>query len=465
MAFITDEQKQQQPNAAATPGVAGTAGTQPPMTSAGAGAGPTGAKGAPTGAATNTAAAQPFTNLNAYLTANAPQVQQQANTIAGNLTSQYGQVQGDINKGTQDFNNQVSSGYAAPNAQVVQQAAADPTNFAQTPSNVAAFQGQLNDQYAGPANFEGTSGYSGLNSEVNTAAQNAAQVNTLPGLQTYLQGTEKNPTQGENTLDSVLLNQSPNAIKTVQAAASPFAQLPGTLAQNVTTADQGVTNAQTQAQQAAQAANTAFLGPNGIAPTFQRGIANAATNAQTQQDAYNKAINSEQQTLNPLQSYLGQLQGVAPSWNVQNMFSPIQDLSEITGAANPATVSTPQQYQEDQALQTLLGSLYSPALNQANAGQAGTFKTPDVSSIPSIASLLPAQDWNVALPAANPGNFPSLAANQGNNSTQQALTALGTYLQGLDPTSGAGAGPGADFTAREGQDWNNAFSQAVKYFQ
>lgn len=406
MAYMTDEQKDQQPNAAATPAVPGAGGTgaQAPMTSAGPGAGPTGAKGAPTGAATNTAAAQPFTNLNAYLTANAPQVQNQANTIAGNLTSQYGQTQNDINAGTSAFNQQVAGGYAAPNAQVVQQAAADPTNFAQTPGNVAAFQGQLNDQYTGPANFEGTTGYADLNNEVTTNAANAAQVNTLPGLQTYLQGTEKNPTQGENTLDSVLLNQSPNAIKTVQSAAAPFSQLPDYLAGNVTTSDQSVSNAQSQAAQAAQAANSAFLGPNGIAPAFQNTLNTQLTNAGTSRDAYNAALNANQTkaqaaqiALNnelpaATQQYTGNVANIGNSTSaaaldarIAALIDPSSSLASLQSYLNPNPITQPPtladtansgQYAEDAALQQLLGQLYNPSLDQANVGQAGSFNVP-----------------------------------------------------------------------------------------
>lgn len=379
MAFITDEQKANDQNANATPGVPGASGTgaQAPMTSAGAGAGPTGAKGAPTGAATNTAAAQPFTNLNAYLTANAPQVQNQANTIAGNLTSQYGQTQNDINTGTSDFNQQVAGGYAAPNAQVVQQAAADPTNFAQTPSNVTAFQGQLNDQYTGPANFEGTTGYSDLNNEVNTATQNAAQVNTLPGLQTYLQGTEKNPTQGENTLDSVLLNQSPNAIKTVQAAAAPFSQLPGYLSNNVTSADALAAAAPGQAAEAAQAANTAFLGPNGVAPQFQSALNSGVTAAQGKENAYNTTVNQNVAALNPINAALNSFEAQSGVSGVSNPLTSYLDQQVDTTNPTLANVSTNSQYAEDAALQKLLGTLYSPALDQGNIGQAGSFNVPD----------------------------------------------------------------------------------------
>ncbi len=378
MAFITDEQKANTQSANAAPGVPGTpgAGTQPPMTSAGPGAGPTGAKGAPTGAATNTAAAQPFTNLNAYLTANAPQVQNQANTIAGNLTSQYGQTQNDINAGTSAFNQQVAGGYAAPNAQVVQQAAADPTNFAQTPSNVAAFQGQLNDQYTGPANFEGTSGYAGLNKEVNSNVANANQLNTIPGIQTFLQGTEKNPTQGENTLDAVLLNQSPNAIKQVQAAAAPFSQLPDYLSGNVTAADQGVTNAQAQAKQAAQFANSTFLGPGGVAPTFQNALTNAVPAAQAQQNAYNSTVAQNASALNPMNTALNSFEERSGVTGLDNPLSAYLNQKALTGAPSLATVATSPQYAEDAALAKLLGTQYNPQLDQANVGQAGSFSVP-----------------------------------------------------------------------------------------
>ena len=77
-------------------------GQAPIQSSQAPGAGPGTAK-VPTGAASNQAAPQPFTNLQSYLSANAPQVEQIANQISGTLTNQYGQVMNDVNTGNTNF--------------------------------------------------------------------------------------------------------------------------------------------------------------------------------------------------------------------------------------------------------------------------------------------------------------------------------------------------------------------------
>lgn len=474
MAYVATDPTQQQ-NQNQQPGAGGQTPTNQaaPMTSAGTGAGPTGGKGAPTGAASNQQAAQPFTNLQSYLSANAPQIQDQANTISNNLTNQYGQVQNDVNAGTTAFNNQVSGGYAAPNAQVVQQAAANPTQFVQDPNNVAAFQSQINDQYTGPANFEGTAGYTGLNNEVNTAAQNASQVNTLPGLQTYLQGTETNPTQGENTLDSVLLNQSPAAIQQVQQAAAPFAQLPGYLSGNVTSADANAANAQTQAQQASQAAQDAFTGTGGVVPTWETALQNNFTNDQNEVNQANAQIAAGNSAATPLeqayQTYLAQ--------GGYGFSNPIESLINQAPVAMPtqAQAASSSDYAEQAALQQLLGSEFTGPLNSANASQAGQFQTPQVQTsnpqslsqkladeatqatwdkqeVPSLQAILAAAGnsnpsvtdrVNADLSDSNAGN-PALSQIINNPSipfysglpqafNPKAYEALLQYLQGNDP--------------------------------
>lgn len=400
MAYAVDPTQDQQNQQAQTPG------TQAPVaTSAAPGSGPGGAK-TPTGAPTQAQSAQPFTNLQQYLTANAPQIQQQANTISTGLTNQYGQVQGDINKGASDFGQQVAAGYTPQNDQVVQQAAADPTKFASDPNNVTAFQSQLNDQYTGTANFEGTAGYAPLNSEVTNASANAATIATPAGLQDYLKSSSPNETQGDSILDASLIGANPQSQQQIMASATPFSQLPQYLSNAVTTADQTANAAPGAARQAAADAAAAFTGPNGVVPAFQNTLNTQLSGANTSRDSYNNVINSNltssQQTQAALNNaYPSSLtKAVSGTGNLGNPTTDAAEKARITGLLNsgysseinalqqylngqPLTqlgdlgnVSTTANYQEDSALQNLLGSLYSPSLDQANIGEAGTFNVP-----------------------------------------------------------------------------------------
>ena len=423
MAFAPD------PNQPAEQNLPGATGMQPVPTSAAPGAGPGGSTKAPTGAPNQQAPAQPFTNLHSYLTANQPQVQQQADTIAGNLTNQYGQVQSDINAGTTAFNNQVGAGYAPDNPTLIQQAAANPAQFVQTPGNTQAFKSILNDQYSGPSNFEGTAGYTSLNNEVTQDAANAALVNTPAGLQTYLEGSETNPTQGENLLDSVLLNQSPAAIQEVQAAATPFSQLPTTLANDVTTADQGVTSAQAAATAAQQDAQ------NSINPTvtaFEQALASEVPAAQAQENAYNQTVNANAAALNPINTALNSFDE-STGLNVTNPLTAYLAQQPVTTAANSANVATPAQYAEDAALAQLLGTGYTPQLNQANAGEAGTFSVPTAqtenaqSLAQQIADAATQAEWGTVANSefdnsANPETYQQLLNNNQSIGDQMGAT-------------------------------------------
>lgn len=409
----TQDQQNQQPGNASAQGVA------PVTTSSAPGAGPSGAK-TPTGAPTSAQAAQPFTNLQTYLTANAPQISQQANTISGNLTNQYGQVNNDISAGSTAFQNQVSAGFTPENSQVVQNAAANPTQFVTDPNNVKAFQSQINDQYTGPANFEGTAGYAGLNDEVTKDSANANLVNTPAGLQTYLQGTETNPTQGENLLDSVLLQQSPAAIQQVQQAAAPFSQLPTYLSNNVTADDALASAAPGAAQQAATDAQAAFTGTGGVVPTWEQGLQNTLATDTAQSNAYNTAVNNligSESNANPdlsavmdaLSTYNGSAQGYSETNPYYNATSTLPQINGINlqNFTNPNTVAPPTQNSvassgdvaEQAALQQLLGSGFNPFLTDTS--RAGTYTTPDPSSVPTLNSYLAPQIATLGTDLAN----------------------------------------------------------------
>lgn len=425
MAFALNPNEEQQQNQPGTPGMAG----QPVSSAAAPGAGPSGGK-TPTGVAGSKSPAQPFTNLQSYLTANAPQIQQQADTISGNLENQYGQIKGNVDQGVQAFNQQVQGGFTPENQQVVQSAAANPAQFVQTPGNTEAFKSQINDQYTGPSNFEGTSGYAPLNAQVTKGAANANLLNTPAGVQTYLQGSENNATPGENLLDSVLLQQSPGAIQQVQKAASPFSQLPQYLSNAVTSSDQAASAAPVAAQKAASNAAAAI---NPVAQGFQKTLAAATPAAQAQENAYNATIAKNQQELNPFNSQLTNFNagtGIA----LDNPLTAYLNEKMMTNPASLSNVATNPQYAEDAALAQLMGIGYTPSLNQADIGQSGTFNIPSGQGAANTSDL--AQKFSDQILAGNKALSPNSIFGKpetpiGDKSYNEFLT----YLQSLNPNS------------------------------
>lgn len=410
-----------------------------PTTSSAPGSGPGSSAGKAGTATPQSAPAQPFQNLQAYLGANQPQIEAQGSKIASDLGNQYGQVQSDINKGKTDFNTQVAGGYAAPNQDIVNQATSNPTDFVSNPDNVKAFQSLYNDQYTGPTAFENTGTYGNLSGEVSKASQAANLLNSPEGVQTYFQGQNPNATKGGNVLDSVLLQGSPDVYTNIQAAAKPFAGLSDYLGNATTEANQGVTNAQQTAQQTSQGLQNQFTGAGGIIPTFQNDLTGRITTAQT----------AEKQTADQVLPFLKNLSGTTPqgldlakelgltpqelaglksNQDVMGSYSklinpqggqpyaPAFDLTNYASQLNPANAITPasfaspQEYAKADALSKLTGQDLSSFLNPANASQAGT----------APKSLL---------------NFNKTGAQtDSSNAVKQTDTSVVSQVAGVDPT-------------------------------
>jgi len=363
--------------------------------------------GGPATAAKGSATASPTqfgssaSKLGDYLSANAPQITQQADTLSGNLNTQYGNLNQGITDAANQFQQQVQGGYNANNPDVVTQAMADPTKFASDPNNVAAFQGQYNNAYTGPTNFEGTQGYSDLQNQVGQAVQQGNLLGTQSGLQSYLQGQGKNPTQAMSTLDSLLLRGNPEAQQKINTAAGQFGNLTGQLGTATTGADQSVVDAQKAAADSAAYAQGQI---NPYAAQFRQGLVDNLTKNESDRTAYNAAVNKNQPLAQTYQAQLldaqnqdlaksqrGLQAGFVDTFNIAPYKSQIDaqlnPSSQLSGLApylqnnsivDPATLanlSTTDQYGKDAALQKLIGGGYQPVLDQAFISQAGTAKS------------------------------------------------------------------------------------------
>lgn len=378
MAFVTEEDKKNQPGQDQA--------NQMPVTTASApGAGPgTAAPGK--GTAPQATPQQPFQSLQAYLTANQPQVTAQGNKMATDLNNQYGQVTGNINKATSDFGSQVNAGYAQPNADVVKSAAENPTSFVTKPENVKAFQSLYNDVYSGPESFEGTDAYGNLAKDVNKAQGDASLVGSTAGLKTYFQGQNQNATKGGNTLDSVLLQNSPEAYTSVLNAAKPYQGLMDYLGQGSASADALVPQAKQTAADTATAARNQFTGQGGVVPTFKQGVSDKYSNfinnadndfANIRSNIANSRLSEEQMAqlgLDPAEarSFMNRMTEIPAGENIQ--FDPTAYLTNQIGSIRPENYASKEDYDRAIALSQLTGEDMG-FLNPANAVQAGTADT------------------------------------------------------------------------------------------
>lgn len=379
MAYV---QETEDPNAPQSTSTQGAAMNQLPQTSSGSGAGAgaanTTASGSPQGAPAvpNSTQAPPVQNLQAYLAANAPQAVQMGQNIAGNLTQQSNQVTGDINADQAAFDQSVQASNTAPNVQLVDQAASNPSQFVQDPNNVAAFQAQENANYTGPANFESSSYYTPLNTEVQNAVNNAPNINEPYGVQQLVTGQEQNPTVGEENLDSLLLEQSPQALAPIAAAEAPYANLGTALTNAAGTEDASVAQAQANDAAAPALVNSTFLtGPNAVVPAWEQGLQNELTSAQTGTNTYNQDVASQIAEYNQLFPIINSYEAQNPQFT--NLGAPPTLQQSDVNAPTLPGVATPQDYQTEAALSQLLGSsLGSTPIDQSTASEAGTYQVP-----------------------------------------------------------------------------------------
>lgn len=407
----------------------------PPQTGGSAGAGMGGAKTSPN-AGSPTQFGSSASRLGDYLKANAPQVQQQANTIAGGLGNQYGQLQNDINKAVSGFGQQVTGGYAAPDQDIVNQAVANPSAFAANPENVKKFQAQYNNAYTGPANFEGTSPYSTINGAVDTAIRNAGIWNSPGGIEANIRGMEKNPTPGQTTLDSLLLQMSPQAIGQVQQAAGKFSGLPTYLQDQSAEANKAVPAAQKAAKEAQTSARGLF---NPYVQGFGNKLNEGAKQAEAQRTAYNQGLNNFYNQVVPVEQTINQWAGStygAPG--VQDFFAPVlQSQKPVTNAITVQNVATPEQYAQAEAIQRLVGGTAQLPINQSMAAAAGT--APQIPGVPAttlhdiLAKSFPGivEAYNKSFQKAKQSG-----ANKGDvvaRPVQDQYTNLINYLEKADP--------------------------------
>lgn len=462
MAYLPDEQNTQNqgnPQGAA----AGAQSNQAPITSSPA---PTagGSAGKTINQASSQAPAQPFTNLQAYLTANAPQIQQQGQTIAGSLNDQYGAATGAIDAAKGGFADSVKAGYTPNDTQVVNNFTADPTKVANDPNAAATFKGMLGDRYTGPASFETAPQYGAVNDQVSKGQQSAKQLSTPGGVQSYLMGQNPNETQGMATLDSSLLGANPDAVAAVTGATKQFDNLPAYLTDASTKSNAAV-------QQAIQDAAAAKAAAGGAFDTTAKGFNNQISSEfQAAQDSakgfntnYNDIIaklshimpsgfNDQIGTLSPdeqkaLQVDQGALDKYAQANQVLGGYNTAGDLSQFvtSGLGNadvaplstylsggrtadlpqdPTGVASAKEYAMAKALADLGGDQFHSPLDQKNASLAGTYapkgayQTFDRAKADNLFNEVTARDKAFAdpyiaqTPGINPGDYAAALAKQ-----------------------------------------------------
>lgn len=423
MAFVdtTNDQTQQQQQTAPM--------NQPVMTTsaggggAGSGVNPQGAAASPTSAKT-----PPVQDLKAYLEANAPQAVQMGQNIAQNLTNQAGQITGDINQAATDTSNQVAAQNVAPNQELVNQAAANPTEFVKNPQNVTDFLAQKNATYNGPSAWETTPEYTNVAGEVKNAVNAAPDITQPSGVASLVRGQEKNPTVGMQNLDTLLLQGNPDAMSPIKAAVPQVQALNDYLSGKANDVNNAIANTKANDVAAQGLIAPAFTtGPNAVVPTFQKNIQDEISKLEAERTNYNdflskyggaaqdisKAIDAYNNVANSIPSLEvpSSIPGQKPSTiqlSQENPFSSFASMTPITAGVTAANAS-PEDLEYERALNTLLGT--------------------NLGIVPENINPLSIPDTSINNPISSYGNtFPGLINYEWNQTSKvpQLLASLGS---------------------------------------
>ncbi len=410
MAYVPNQLPKEEENQFAPTG-ATTPNPIPPQTGGSAGSSSQGTGGAP-GQATSTQFGSNAAKLSDYLKANEPQVGQFGQQVAGQLTDQYNKTMGNIDTGFGNFNQQVGQSYTPANQDQINQATTNPTEFAKNPENVKAFQSMYNDQYTGPQNFEGTDIYAGLNDNVNKSVENAGLTGSFSGLQTYLNNNLNTGSNspGVQTLDTALLQRSPEASQAIQSAAAPYKNLTDYLAGKTQAGNAAVQNAKQTAQGISSGLKNQFSGEGGFIPTLQNDLTNRLNQTrQTQGTAANQAVADYQA-------------GKATPEELKLLGFDTSDLSDKALTNSWQIINN---LKNDYGADTNIDSIFTKQSPDVVYGSPGSVATPEEVARMQALGQLTGQDYSQFIGGTSPNG--SVV-----NTNKQALGALGPNLNARD---------------------------------
>ena len=383
MAFLPGDDEQQQK----TPGD-----ETPIIPGSGAGAGAAGKPGSgpvaleqPT---QNTASTPEVVDTASYLAANRPQAESLGGLLSGRLASEQSELQGDIGTQFGDYGSQVEAGRTQFDEDVIQRAALDPTGFTANPDDLEKFTKQRTAEYKGPGEVGTQDFYSKLQHRVEGVGRRPGQVESEQGRESLLfEMSGANPTQGQVTLDQLLLSQNPNVREELK---SSVAGAPGVASEFASQAE-GVKEQRVgaigEAARAQEAVNEAFYGEGGTATQFNEELGGRLEETRgSQQEQSDAAIADllDGGALDPVNAqYLGITSPAAHQEFLKNIGalqadygSPLkidQYLQQFNAEGKiPSleSISTLEDVAKQQALQQLLGQDYMAPL-QADQVQAG----------------------------------------------------------------------------------------------
>jgi hypothetical protein len=323
-----------------------------------------------------------------YLKANQPQAEGLGQKVQESLTGTLAGAKGAIETGAEQAKSDITAGATPFNEALVTEAKTTPTSVAGDEGKLKSFLSQWNASYQGPESFESSTSYAPAATAVQTGATKAAQLGSTGGREQLIGDQFGVYGAGNKGLDQAILQQAPQ-YENIQALAPQFTGLQDYLTQKSGEVGTAAGQAKAATEAAKQQTQGAFTGRLGeFQGQINKQTADAQKEAQTIADKYNVDLASGDPTaiVADLQAAGAADQDIA---RVSGLLQGLKQYNEVLGLQkrivptqvygfnpsvdiNTATVATPEQYAQAQALQKLTGADYSGILNPASAAQAGT---------------------------------------------------------------------------------------------
>lgn len=258
-----------------------------------------------------------FTNVQNYLNANKGYNSGNggfAGQTYNNLANQGQNLNNQVDSANTQFGTQSQAGRNQYDQSAVTNALADPNSTVGNAQSYAQFEQSLNGGYGGPQNIANasqlqnqTQNYQGLTNLANNANGRSALLQQLYGSPSY--------NQGQQNLDSMLLQSNPSQLKTLQSA-SQLGNAANNNLNNVT--NQATQQAQQYQQEAANTNKLTNSALNNTTTDFTQGLNTALTNLQNK---YSTDLNNAHSQLgaNNVSTALASQLGLNPNTTLYNL--------------------------------------------------------------------------------------------------------------------------------------------------
>lgn len=332
------------------------AGAPPAQSGSEQSGGASGGSGAPSGATPAGTKSGSFTNLQSYLTANQGYNKDQGGLggqVYQNLAQQGQNLQGDISKGYDTFNQQAQAATNQYDPTKTQSVLNDPSKYVSDPNNVASWQSQLSGAYTAPQ-------YD-ANGQLASNAQNFQQTTNLGGsdsgraaLLQQLYGTPGYST-GQSSLDSLVMNANPTGLGQLAGAGQLGTDVNNSYNNNVGNA-QATNQLNSATNQATGKSMTDLM--NDTISADQSALQKQATDLQaSRQNDYQNMYN--QLASGNISPDIAQILGISPGTNTYGAINPANISNILTnkvGTMGIGNVANAQDQAKFQALAQLSGN-------------------------------------------------------------------------------------------------------------